>query len=310
MVHKYYIAQKADSNYHSNAKTSRQGVRSSDDKLSQINELITPLIKQGQSINHIFSTHANDINLCEKTIYNYIDIGVLNIKNIDLPKKVAYRKRRNKSKKHNAEALCRKGRTIKDFEKFVKQTNPRFIVEMDTVKGNRGSHKTLLTMIFRKTSFMMIFLMPDGTQESVQDVFDQLTRVLGLQLFSLLFNTILTDNGPEFKNPESLEFTANGLHRCNIFYCDPLASWQKPHVENNHKLIRRILPKGTSFDNLTQSDITLVANHINSVAREIYGNKTPFEMLNKWYFKKPLERLCLEPVPPDSINLTPKLLKK
>ena len=309
MQHRYYIANKAEFFAHRNWSDSRKGIRTDSEALKMLNLLLTPLVKQGQSVNHILAAHANEIGLSEKTIYNYIDSGLLDVRNIDLPKKVAYRIRRKKINS-NAECACRKGRNYEEFNKYVSQEQPRFIVEMDTVKSKRGSSKTLLTMIFRETSFMLIFLMPDGTQDSVTEVFDYLTDILGLPLFKKLFPVILTDNGPEFKNTEALEFTERGTRRTNIFYCDPLASWQKPHVENNHKLIRRILPKGTSFENLTQKDVNLIANHINSVARGIYENETPFDRLDKRCFRKLLERLDLQLVPPDSVNLTPNLIKK
>lgn len=101
-------------------------------------------------------------------------------------------------------------------------------------------------MIFRKSSFMLIFLMNDGTQDSVIQVFDTLSNSLGTALFKRLFGVILTDNGIEFKNPNDVEHTRPELIRIYVFFYDPQASWQKPHVENNHKLIRRIIPKGTS----------------------------------------------------------------
>lgn len=93
---------------------------------------------------------------------------------------------------------------------------------------------------------MLIFLMNDGTQDSVIQVFDTLSNSLGTALFKRLFGVILTDNGIEFKNPNDVEHTRPELIRIYVFFYDPQASWQKPHVENNHKLIRRIIPKGTS----------------------------------------------------------------
>lgn len=101
-------------------------------------------------------------------------------------------------------------------------------------------------MIFRKSSFMLIFLMNDGTQDSVIQVFDTLSNSLGTALFKRLFGVILTDNGIEFKNPNDVEHTRPELIRIYVFFYAPQASWQKPHVENNHRLIRRIIPKGTS----------------------------------------------------------------
>ena len=84
-------------------------------------------------------------------------------------------------------------------------------------KGRRGKNKVLLTMIFRNTSFMLIFLMPDGTQKSVLAVFDHLTSLLGLETFRKIFPVILMDNGVEFKDPEALEYSSNGCPRTRLF---------------------------------------------------------------------------------------------
>ena len=112
--------------------------------------------------------------------------------------------------------------------------------------------------------------------DSVIQIFDSLTEILGVSLFKRLFPVILTDNGVEFKNPQALEHTRTGLSRTRVFFCDPQASWQKPQVENNHRLIRRILPKGVSFSPLTVADVTLICCHINSVLRENLDKQNTF----------------------------------
>ena len=192
------------------------------------------------------------------------------------------------------------------------EENPQTdIVEMDTVKGARNSgKKTLLTFIFRKTSFMIVFLLPDGAKQSVVNVFDYLCDGLGVTVFRKLFPLILTDNGVEFKGPHDLEFTDSGARRTRVFYCDPQASWQKPHVENNHTLIRRIIPKGSSFSFLDDHDVHLVTEHINSVPRETFDNRTPFELMSSPEQKKLLEFLKLSEIPHDEVLLKPALLKK
>lgn len=191
------------------------------------------------------------------------------------------------------------------------EANPELsVVEMDTVKGSREKGKVLLTMIFRRTSFMLIFLLNDGTQDSVLQVFDALTELLGLALFKRLFGVILTDNGVEFKNPNALEHTRTGLIRSHLFFCDPQASWQKPHIENNHRLIRRIIPKGSGFNSLNIADVNLMCCHINSVMRENLENKTPFELMNSADEKKLLSALKLSPIPPDEVIQSPKLIKR
>lgn len=62
----------------------------------ELNDLLMPLVNKGQSINHIFASHGEEIGLSEKTIYNYIDQHVFHIRNIDLPKKVRYCQRQNR----------------------------------------------------------------------------------------------------------------------------------------------------------------------------------------------------------------------
>ena len=204
----------------------------------------------------------------------------------------------------------RQGRTYEDFKSFMEANPGLSVTELDTVKGKRsGGGKVLLTMNMNDTGFMPIFLLPNATQESVLAVFDHLTNLLGLATFRKLFPVFLTDNGVEFKDPDRLEYTPNGCPRTKIFYCDPQASWQKPHIEKNHTLIRRIIPKFTDLNSFTTEQIHLVTRHINSYFREEFGNKTPFELMTTKEKKKLLSSLELTPIPPAEVLLKPALLK-
>ena len=87
------------------------------------------------------------------------------------------------------------------------------------------------------------------------------------RLFSYLFQIILTDNDSEFIDPDPIEFNCE-FPRANLFYCNPMQSQQKGKIEVAHEYIRRYIPKGTSFNNITQEKLTLICNHINSVPRE------------------------------------------
>lgn len=310
-IHAYYSARSAHNAYLNTLSQSRQGVHISQDEIIRLDAILSPMIRKGQSINHIFSSHKDEIGYCEKTIYNYIDLNVFSFRNIDLPKKVRYRIRHPQRVATKLEYEYRKGRTIDCFRSFM-EANPSLpVTEMDTVKGARHSgKKVLLTFIMRHTNFMMIFLLPDGSKQSVLDVFNYLCDGLGTTVFNKLFPVILTDNGVEFKGPHDLEFTSSGVRRTRIFYCDPQASWQKPHVEKNHTLIRRILPKGTPFSFLTDMDVHLITEHINSVPRESFDNRTPFDLMVSPEQKKLLEFLKLSPIPLDDVLLKPILLKK
>jgi len=180
---------------------------------------------------------------------------------------------------------------------------------MDSVIGRVGG-KVLLTLMFPSCDFMLAFIRDRNTSQSVIDKFDYMHTLLGDKKFKKLFPVLLGDNGSEFSNPKKIEFDAKGKRRTSVYYCDPYASYQKPNVESNHVFIRRILPKGTSFDNLTQADINLMMSHINSYSREIMNDKSPFEMFEFLYGYDIIETLGLSIIPSNEIILKPKLLKK
>ena len=79
--------------------------------------------------------------------------------------------------------------------------------------------------------------------------------------------------------------------------------------ELKHILLRMILPKGTSFEFLTQWDVTLAVNHINSTPREILSGRTPYSMALERFGEETLKAFQLKPIEPDKVNLTPKLIR-
>lgn len=115
--HAYYTAHRAHAEYTRELSSSRKGIRTSPERLMELNDLLTPLIAKGQSINHIFSTHADKIGLSEKTIYNYIDMHAFHVRNIDLPKKVCYRQRHPHDVITKMDYQYRKDRTYTNFNR-------------------------------------------------------------------------------------------------------------------------------------------------------------------------------------------------
>lgn len=95
-----------------------------------------------------------------------------------------------------------------------------------------------------------------------------------------------------------------------MFYCDPSASYQKGAIEKNHEYIRYILPKGSSFDNLTQDDCNLLMSHINSVPRKSLRNNTPYLESLHFIDEELLNKLGVFLILPDEVSLSPELLKK
>ena len=157
---------------------------------------------------------------------------------------------------------------------------------------------------------MLIYLMEKKTTECVEKVFDEVKKKIGIETFRIVFEVILTDNGSEFFNPISIEADKEtGEIISNVFYCDPGASWQKGAIEKNHEYIRYVLPKGSSFDELTQEKADILMSHINSTSRDKLNGKTPYEATLLILNEETIEKLGVKRIDADEIKLSPKLLK-
>lgn len=308
----YYIAQQADAMARRRYSEARSKPMVKASELDALDTLVSPLIKKGQPLTHIYAAHGHELPVSQRTLYNYIDAGLLSIGNLDLRRKVGYRPRRKKRVESEAflNQQFRKARTYQDFLAYMEKHPTTAYVEMDTVKGCREQGKRMLTMLFVEQNFMLIFLMRDGKANTVVEQFDWMTAALGTDTFRELFPVILTDNGSEFKHTRELEYSVDGQKRTRIFYCDPQASWQKPHIEKNHEYIRYVIPKGKSFSPYTQDDVVLLLNHINSTKRSKLGGKTPFELADSEAFAKLKAVFGIHEIPADEVNLTPRLLKQ
>lgn len=307
-----YIASEAQKKYENTLISSRQGYNISEEDLKKLDALISPLIKQGQSIKLIYANHKNEIPCKIRSLYNYIDMGLLSVKNIDLPRRVKYKVRckQNKNKtKARKDYSYRIGRTYEDFKKLLKENPNINVVEMDTVEGIKGG-KVLLTLIFRNFNFMIARLLPDKTSKSVKKELDKIEKVIGTELYKRVFKYILTDNGSEFERPEEIETSIDGSKRSWIYYCEANRSDQKAKVEKNHEYIRYIIPKGISMDKYEQSDIDLMMSHINSTAREILNFAIPYDMASIYLGVDALNKLNFLKIQPDDIILKPYLINK
>ena len=318
----------------------RRGIDLDASEFEELDNLITPLVKQGQSLYHIHNTNRDEIGVSLATLYNYFDLGLFSARRIDLPRAVRFKKRRHdKSSDEGGFAFKDlEGRTYLDYLSYLTmiaelygfeepQTNLDWDVEMDTVIGRVGG-KCLLTIVFIESELFLARLIDRKTQKCVVDALAFLERVfkrhrercVGQGGIWWYFKTILTDRGTEMKDVSGIEQSvcADGLkgydyaaQRTSLFYCDPYSSWQKPPIEVAHTLLRRVLPKGSSFDDLTQADIDLACSHINSYTRKSLGGATPFEVAPTGFCGDGIYKaLGLRVIKARDINLTSGLLAK
>ena len=303
-----YKASYAQREYEQVRSESRSGFALSEAELRQIDDVVSPLLKKGQSLHHIAVHHADELMKSERTLYAYINSGLFTARNLDMPRTVRMRPRKNVSRKLKVDKSCRIGRDFSYFEKYMCDHPDASVRQLDSVEGIKGG-AVLLTIHFVEQQLQLAFLRQHNDSQSVIDVFNRLYIELRTDIFVELFPVLLADNGSEFSNPSAIELDAQGNQRTKIFYCNASAPYQKGSCENNHELMRRIIPKGTDIGLYTQEQIDLMMSHINSYSRKKLGNKSPYEVFEFQYGRKILDAFHLQKIPADEIILSPELLK-
>lgn len=302
-----YRAAKAQAEYELLKSESRSGIAISEAELRQLDNVVSPLLIKGQSLHHISIHHADEVMKSERTLYKYVNSGLFLARNIDMPRTVRMRPRKKKPSVLKVDKSCRIGRTYRDFQVYMSLHPDTPVCQMDSVEGVKGS-SVLLTIHFTRQELQLAFLRDANDSQSVIDIFDRLYLELRPDIFIETFPLIIADNGSEFSNPKKIEFDAQGNRRTRMFYCDANSPFQKGSCENNHEMIRRIVPKGTDWARYTQEQVSLMMSHINSYARKALGNKSPYEVFAFQYGESLLNAFGIKRIPSDEITLTPSLL--
>ncbi|WP_449457180.1 IS30 family transposase [Streptococcus suis] len=302
----FYYAKKAQQTYETTLSESREGVALNKQTFFDMDDIVSKAIKKGQHLNHIIA--SNDLSVSRASIYRYVQKGYMSTKPIDFPRIVKFRKRRTRELPPIPKA-DKMGRTYEDFQAYLAENNLSYWLEMDTVVGRVGG-KLLLTFCHTFCNFIFARLLDNKTAFEVAKHIQAIKNDFfeaEIDFFES-FPVILTDNGGEFARVDDIEIDVRGQSK--LFFCDPNRSDQKARIEKNHTLIRDILPKGTSFDNLTQEDVNLVCSHINSVKRAALNSKSAYELFTFTYGEKLAKLLGISEIPAEEFCQSPILLTR
>ena len=300
-----YLAKQAQKQYEQTLVEAREGTPLNSKTFWDMDKVISDGVKKGQHIYHILKTHNLDVS--SSTVYRHIRKGYLSIAPIDLARAVKFKERR-KSKLPSIPKEAKKGRSYEDFQNYLVLNQLDSWLEMDTVMGRMGG-KVLLTFNLSFCNFIFARLLDNKTALEVTKHLYAIKNTLHQadKDFFQLFPVILTDNGGEFARVDDIEMDVRGESK--LFFCDPNRSDQKGRIEKNHTLIRDILPKGTSFDNLTQEDINLVCSHVNSVKRAALNGKSAYELFAFTYGEEIPKLLGISKIPAEDVCQSSKLLQ-
>ena len=303
-VRYYYNAVEANNEYVNSWKKDRSKLRYTPLELKILNNDFKVLVLNCKSIYHaLIVINKRGFNFKISTIYKQIERGQLALKKSDLPRcrKTKQKEVRDKSYKRDID-----GHTYEDYNSY-KEENPNAVeTQMDTVEGiKENDAPVFFTIEIVDIKFILIFKLTSQNAKEVSNKLKLLKEILGNEIIEKIFEILLTDNGKEFIRLDDLKEI---LPNANIFYCHPYSSYEKGNIENNHELIRRVIPKGVSLKCYTQKDLDLLCSHINSLYRESLDGKCPFDLVENYISKDVLDKLNLKKIDDDKVVLVPKLL--
>ena len=220
-----------------------------------------------------------EVNICLKTLYNYIDEGLfLNITNDDLPVKKAPKKR---NYDHVRTAHTHHGTSISERPKEIENRADFGHWELDTVVGGKGTLAVLLVMTERSLNLEIIRKMENKSQECVVKELDKLERKLGSGRFKRIFKTITCDNGCENLDQDGMERSViTHGQRTKVYYAHPYSSWERGSNECANKLIRRFIPKGADISKYSKKFIRYIEHWINNYPRKMFGGFSSCQLAN------------------------------
>ncbi len=267
----------------------------------ELDAFLAPLVGKGHSMYAIITNNPNEVKVSISTLYNYRSKGYLRLGGYLPPRVIRFKTRRKRK-----ERIDRVNYGYEAYLKYMKLNPDASVVEMDVLEGRKGG-KVLLTLTVKKANFLLAFLLDKKNQDEVKYEIDRLENALGIRRFRRLFDVTLTDNGSKFINPDKISLNKQGKLRTKIFYCDPNSPQQKGTIENAHSLVRRVIPKGVSIDHLTQEDVDIMINNLNSYTRKSLNGKSPYQIMKEVFGATYLNLLNVRSVAPNDVCINPDL---
>lgn len=244
-------------------------------------------------INHVLSPYAAlevcrkegfDINICLTTLYSYIHKGTVFLNLCD-----KHLRHPGKHKQHdNNSPVALKNKHCRLIEERPDYINNRSTFghwELDTVYGSQGSKDCLFVLTERLSLHELLFKQPHKSIDCCVSVLDFLEQKYQ-DRFHLFFKTITCDNGSEFLSPERMESSCiyPGKNRTIVYHCHPFRSCERGSNENQNRIIRYFIPKGSDIDIYEDDDIIFIQNYMNNLPRKIFKGRSSAEISAQFGF--------------------------
>ena len=207
--------------------------------------------------------------VCAKTLYRYIDEGLMSLTNMDLWLKL----QRNTKPKRDRERKRILGQSIDDRPQEINDRLTFGHWEIDTVVGKKNKGEPVaLTLTERLTRYQITIKISSKNELAVKETMERLSK--DNPNFPKLFKSITADNGSEFA---SLSEALQGLS--DIYFAHPYSSWERGTNEKHNGILRRFIPKGKSLKDYSDDQIKQITHWMNHLPRKVLNYQTPTEAI-------------------------------
>lgn len=234
----------------------------------EVIQIIEQRIKETWSPEQIAAYYKNNGFPCYKTIYKWINEGIIINGNKSLLR------RKGKGGWYETRGKQNRGKSIRKRDKRIYKRADYGHWELDTVVSGLGKSKScFITLVERKSRFYKAIKSPNRHADVVARLIIDYLK----QYPSELVKTITTDNGKEFAEWEQIEKELN----CEVYFCDTFCAWQKGSNENSNGLLREFFPKGYNLSRYTQVYIDKKVNLINNRPRKCNNWISPSKLMSE-----------------------------
>lgn len=210
-----------------------------------------------------------NVEISGKTIRNAIKSG--NLFNKIKQGQIIYTKKyNNKNKEKRVSKMIPAEKSIEYRPKEANERSEYGHWEGDLVVGKQGTKAVLFTLTERMTRQEIIIKLPNKQTDTIAKAIDKLERKYKSKFYTM-FKTITFDNGVEFMGYDGIEKSCRKEgKRTNIYYAHPYCSGERGTNENNNRLIRRWIPKGTDITSIKVSFVKKIEEWINNYPRAMF----------------------------------------
>lgn len=281
----------------------------SKNELKKFDEFVSPLIRQGLSIESIYSNLKDEFPVSTRTVRHWINKSYLAARRVDL---INAQKREYspayKYKRVSKDPLLKVGRTYSSYVKYMETHDYKDVLQFDTVHGKKTDKKCILTIHHPYSKFQIGILLDNFTPDEVINKIREIEYKVGEDDFHKYFRILLCDNGLEFDKMHTLEVDEEtGEVYARVFYTRPYRSGDKGSCERNHELFRYVVAKGKSLDDITQEELNFIFSNINSYPRKSLSYRCPIDVMIELMGVNFVSKLGIYKVPFKQLTFKKKL---